>query len=159
MGVSPVTVSSPVQAASLLTVAQGRSVSRQPTAAAPTGDRRPACGEKTSQEEALVQMASQERLPYPFKLIPCDDETEKKIARDFLGYPSGLLRANHWGYKLSATVTEEEMEDAYNYPLDPTDIWVVTPPKCGTTWCQEMVWILANDLDYEGAKTPLMPDR
>lgn len=31
------------------------------------------------------------------------------------------------------------------------DIWVITFPKCGTTWTQEMVWMLSNNLDYETA--------
>lgn len=26
----------------------------------------------------------------------------------------------------------------------------------GTTWTQEMVWLIANDLDYEGAKSLLI---
>ncbi|XP_037074863.1 luciferin sulfotransferase-like, partial [Pollicipes pollicipes] len=47
------------------------------------------------------------------------------------------------------------IEDFYNYPTKPGDVWVVTPPKCGTTWTQEMVWLIANDLDYDGAKTTL----
>lgn len=29
------------------------------------------------------------------------------------------------------------------------DIWIVTFPKCGTTWAQEMLWLLANNFDYE----------
>ncbi|KAJ3640724.1 hypothetical protein Zmor_027268 [Zophobas morio] len=32
------------------------------------------------------------------------------------------------------------------------DIWVCTFPKCGTTWTQEMVWLIANNLDFETAK-------
>ncbi|KAK5650653.1 hypothetical protein RI129_001682 [Pyrocoelia pectoralis] len=32
------------------------------------------------------------------------------------------------------------------------DIYVLSFPKCGTTWCQEMVWLIANDLNFEGAK-------
>lgn len=31
------------------------------------------------------------------------------------------------------------------------DVWVVTFPKCGTTWIQEMVWLVNNDLNYEKA--------
>ena len=104
-------------------------------------------------------MGSEERVQLPFKLIPLQEDVQKKVARDFLGNPNGLVSCNHWGFKMAATTTEKEMEDMYNHPLDPRDVWVVTPPKCGTTWTQEMVWLLANDLDYEGAKTPIMPAR
>ncbi|XP_037072949.1 sulfotransferase family cytosolic 1B member 1-like [Pollicipes pollicipes] len=104
-------------------------------------------------------MSSAEKIPYPFKIIPLEDELQKRIAKDFEGYPNGLVSTNDWGFKLSGTINEALLEDLYNYPLDPRDVWVVTPPKCGTTWTQEMVWLIANDLDYEGAKTPLMPNR
>ena len=33
------------------------------------------------------------------------------------------------------------------------DVWVVTPPKCGTTWTQELAWLLLHDLDFETAKS------
>merc|ERR1719323_1343947 len=33
------------------------------------------------------------------------------------------------------------------------DIWVVTPPKCGTTWMQELVWLVANNMDFDRAST------
>ncbi|KZC08591.1 PREDICTED: estrogen sulfotransferase, testis isoform-like [Dufourea novaeangliae] len=38
------------------------------------------------------------------------------------------------------------------------DIWVCSFPKTGTTWTQEMIWCIANDLDLDGAKT-LLPER
>ena len=100
-----------------------------------------------------------DRIPYPFKIRPLKNDVQKKIADDFVGYPNGLVSCNQWDFKLSATLTEDLMEELYNYPLDERDVWVVTPPKCGTTWSQEMIWLIANDLDYEGAKTPLTPDR
>ena len=37
----------------------------------------------------------------------------------------------------------------------PEDVWVVSYPKCGTTWTQEMVWQVANSLDLEGGKVML----
>ena len=112
----------------------------------------------TCTTEYWSQMSS-ERIPYPFKIRPLDDNVQKKIADDFEGYPNGLVSCNHYDFKLSATLTEEQMEELYNYPLDERDVWVVTPPKCGTTWSQEMIWLIANDFDYEGAKTLLMPER
>uniref|UniRef100_A0AAG5DND4 Sulfotransferase domain-containing protein n=1 Tax=Anopheles atroparvus TaxID=41427 RepID=A0AAG5DND4_ANOAO len=32
------------------------------------------------------------------------------------------------------------------------DVWIVTYPKCGTTWTQEMVWLITHDLDYQTAR-------
>ena len=39
------------------------------------------------------------------------------------------------------------------------DLWIVTFPKCGTTWTQEMLWMLNNDLDYEGSKNKSLDNR
>jgi len=46
----------------------------------------------------------------------------------------------------------------YNFELRPSDIWIVTYPKVGTTWSQEMIWQLVNDVDIEGGKR-MMEDR
>lgn len=35
------------------------------------------------------------------------------------------------------------------------DAWIVTYPKCGTTWMAELMWLLRNNLDYEGARADL----
>ena len=34
-------------------------------------------------------------------------------------------------------------------------MWVVTHPKCGTTWMQELVWQVAHQVDLEGGKREL----
>ena len=39
------------------------------------------------------------------------------------------------------------------------DIWISSFPKCGTTWTQEMVWNIVNDLDFEKAKSEKLDER
>lgn len=39
-----------------------------------------------------------------------------------------------------------------NFQVYEDDVWIVTFPKCGTTWTQEMVWLIDHDLDYDTAK-------
>ncbi|EAT33759.1 AAEL013976-PA [Aedes aegypti] len=33
----------------------------------------------------------------------------------------------------------------------PDDVWLIAYPKSGITWCQEMIWLVCNNLDYEKA--------
>ena len=40
-----------------------------------------------------------------------------------------------------------------------SDIWVVTFPKSGTTWMQELVWQVVNNCDFEKGKEKTLDDR
>ncbi|KAL0842321.1 hypothetical protein ABMA28_014449 [Loxostege sticticalis] len=40
----------------------------------------------------------------------------------------------------------------YNMEIRSTDVFLVTVPKSGTTWTQELIWLLKNDFDYNSAK-------
>ncbi|XP_043276423.1 luciferin sulfotransferase-like [Venturia canescens] len=42
-----------------------------------------------------------------------------------------------------------------NFEVRDDDVWVCSFPKSGTTWTQEMVWCIANNLDFEAAKVVL----
>lgn len=45
------------------------------------------------------------------------------------------------------------------FEVRPDDIWVISYPKTGTTWTQEMVWLLCNDLDYKTATSVTLNER
>ncbi|XP_026685463.1 sulfotransferase 1C4-like [Diaphorina citri] len=40
-------------------------------------------------------------------------------------------------------------EDIINMDVRDDDVWVCSFPKTGTTWTQEMVWCIANNLDFD----------
>ena len=53
--------------------------------------------------------------------------------------------------KYEKTITDMEVLEE--------DIWISSFPKCGTTWTQEMVWNIVNDLDFERAKSEKLDKR
>lgn len=54
---------------------------------------------------------------------------------------------------------KSHMDDIYNFEVRPTDIFVISFPKCGSTWSQEMIWLLNNNLDYKAAREIHMAKR
>lgn len=55
-------------------------------------------------------------------------------------------------YKDLNNNSRETLEPVLNFEVFEDDVWVITFPKCGTTWSQEMVWLLMNNMDFERAK-------
>ncbi|XP_055854126.1 sulfotransferase 1E1 [Episyrphus balteatus] len=50
---------------------------------------------------------------------------------------------------------EKIAESIRNLTVYEDDIWLVSYPRTGSTWAQEMIWLLANKLDFKGAKEML----
>ncbi|KAF2890178.1 hypothetical protein ILUMI_15995 [Ignelater luminosus] len=42
-----------------------------------------------------------------------------------------------------------------NFEVKNDDVWVVSYPKTGTTWTQEMVWMIANNVDLKTGEKSL----
>ncbi|XP_014242638.1 sulfotransferase 1C1-like [Cimex lectularius] len=53
----------------------------------------------------------------------------------------------------------DQSERIRNLRVRPDDVWVITYPKCGTTWTQEMVWLMMNDFDFDLAKSSFLYHR
>lgn len=66
--------------------------------------------------------------------------------------PSASIRYKKSGCMLCSTYPKYA-ERIRNLEVRPDDVWIITYPKCGTTWTQEMVWLLGNNLDFKKAKS------
>lgn len=51
------------------------------------------------------------------------------------------------------------MKQIEDFKVLPSDVWSITFPKAGSTWSQEMIWLLNNDLNFEEAKTKSIFER
>ncbi|PSN52264.1 hypothetical protein C0J52_08333 [Blattella germanica] len=73
-------------------------------------------------------------------------------------YPTGLIKVFPSGCTFFSEY-RKHVEKIRHLEVLPDDVWIVTYPKCGTTWTQEMVWLLMNDLDFDKAKNIKLIDR
>lgn len=44
-------------------------------------------------------------------------------------------------------------DELNNFIVKPDDVWVASYPKSGTTWWQEMVWLICNNFNYDMARS------
>ncbi|XP_064087106.1 sulfotransferase 1A3-like [Macrobrachium nipponense] len=72
-------------------------------------------------------------------------EMQKQV-KDFPGYENGLVRL-HPGRWLYPTNFEKFANGLYNFKFKSSDVVVMTWPKCGTTWTQEIVWTMRSNPD------------
>ena len=55
---------------------------------------------------------------------------------------AGFSKVN--GVTVPGFVTQEAVDKLKSFKLYPDDVWVVTYPKCGTTWTQQIVRLIIN---------------
>ncbi|XP_066979277.1 sulfotransferase 1A1-like [Macrobrachium rosenbergii] len=84
-----------------------------------------------------------------------DEEKMEHIRKNFKGFEEPLIRLNPGGWVLP----KEYLKFAnkiYNFEIRDTDVMVMTFPKCGTTWAQEIIWTMRNspNLDHPWASKP-----
>lgn len=53
----------------------------------------------------------------------------------------------------------DQLKDLDSFEVREDDVWVLTFPKSGTTWVQEIVYLLMNDLDTDKASKTTMERR
>ncbi|XP_053623477.1 luciferin sulfotransferase [Plodia interpunctella] len=84
---------------------------------------------------------------YPWDIIDVPQDTAEHLMKYFTGELTGFVRIGPKGYFMPHKFRQEAAR-IYNMPLRRDDIFVASYPRSGTTWTQELVWMVANDLDY-----------
>uniref|UniRef100_R4G4B4 Putative sulfotransferase n=1 Tax=Rhodnius prolixus TaxID=13249 RepID=R4G4B4_RHOPR len=80
-----------------------------------------------------------------------DDDVLEKLKK--LCGPNGMPSADTlFCDTMLPKVYENYYDSILNFEVRPDDVWVITFPKCGTTWTQEMVWLIGNGFDFKTAK-------
>nr|CAH0104482.1 unnamed protein product [Daphnia galeata] len=68
----------------------------------------------------------------------------------FTGYDEGLVRMEPGGFVMPPSYARNA-EKIYRMQPRNDDVWLLTFPKCGTTWTCELLWLLQNNCDFEAA--------
>ncbi|XP_068242966.1 sulfotransferase 1A1-like [Palaemon carinicauda] len=86
-----------------------------------------------------------------------DEKTMEKRKEKFKGLNYPMVKLSPGGWVLPKNYLKFANK-IYNFEMRNTDVFVMTFPKCGTTWGQEIIWTMRNspNLDHPWAsKAPL----
>ncbi|XP_076035137.1 sulfotransferase 1A1-like isoform X2 [Oratosquilla oratoria] len=75
---------------------------------------------------------------------PLSDEDSARILKDFPGQVDGLVRVQPGGWILP-TPYLEMADKIYDFKFRESDVVVMTHPKCGTTWTQDLLWNMVHN--------------
>ena len=67
------------------------------------------------------------------------------------GKRSGLIHVGNEKWMLPLKF-KDHANTLYNFNTRSSDTWIVTYPRSGTTWTQEMIWLISNNLNFKRAK-------
>ncbi|KAJ8722510.1 hypothetical protein PYW07_003690 [Mythimna separata] len=98
----------------------------------------------------------EKELPFPFEFVELQPEEDELIKTSFgSAMYANYIRLGPKGYIVLKSY-KKDAANIYNMPLRPTDVFVASYQRSGTTWVQELAWLIANDLNYErAAEIPL----
>nr|1FMJ_A Chain A, RETINOL DEHYDRATASE [Spodoptera frugiperda]1FMJ_B Chain B, RETINOL DEHYDRATASE [Spodoptera frugiperda]1FML_A Chain A, RETINOL DEHYDRATASE [Spodoptera frugiperda]1FML_B Chain B, RETINOL DEHYDRATASE [Spodoptera frugiperda] len=97
-------------------------------------------------------MEKQQDLPFPYEFRELNPEEDKLVKANLGAFPTTYVKLGPKGYMVYRPYLKDAA-NIYNMPLRPTDVFVASYQRSGTTMTQELVWLIENDLNFEAAKT------
>jgi len=101
-------------------------------------------------------------MEYPIEGVKVEElegnESYEKFLSQQNAYKEGFIRLLPY----NQIMPKEYIKYAkriHDFEVKDDDVWISSFPKCGTTWTQEMVWCIMNDLDFKAAKETILENR
>lgn len=96
---------------------------------------------------------------FPYAISQVDNDLHQQMLKDFPFHgEEGIVQVGPEKWILPAKF-ERFADKIYNFEARPDDVWISTVPRSGTTWVQEMTWLICNNLDYETALKTRLKER
>ena len=111
------------------------------------------------QNAALDQFKiHQKSLPSGFvKVMPCGQVSNVLGLEQTFNFSSTADKVKQFQIFPRGYMNVEK--DIRSFDVRDDDIWISSFPKCGTTWTQEMVWNIVNNVDLEQARSVTLDKR
>ncbi|XP_033231019.1 sulfotransferase 4A1-like [Belonocnema kinseyi] len=87
-----------------------------------------------------------------------DADRTKEMLKLFKGVRAGWVQVGEKKWFFPYTYTKE-VEAFYNFKPRPSDTWIISYPRSGTTVMQELIWLLSNNLDFETVRKTKLTER
>ncbi|XP_011883394.1 PREDICTED: sulfotransferase 4A1-like [Vollenhovia emeryi] len=86
------------------------------------------------------------------------DELAAELLKWYPSYKRGFIKIGQKQWFLPYKYVEKG-GNIYNFKIRPDDTWLISHPRSGTTMTQELVWLIANDMNFEEARRRYLRDR
>jgi len=94
-------------------------------------------------------------MEYPVEGVTIEELDENDAYRKFLSmqqsFKKGFVRLMPYQQIMPKDFIKHANR-IHNFNIRDDDVWISSFPKCGTTWTQEMVWCIMNNLDFDAAQ-------
>ncbi|CAL1689351.1 unnamed protein product [Lasius platythorax] len=89
-------------------------------------------------------------LPKDLKIQRVEGDLAVALSKPYPLHKRGFVKIGEKNWFLPYRYAEEGGK-AYNFETRPDDTWIITYPRSGTTLTQELIWLVANDLNFDEA--------